>query len=204
MKKWLWWTALGDRRSTPRAEGKRLKRLPEVVPLYAEMRPVLQAELGRSRRYERPLAILAVTLDHPLVFRPHGGASSSRWSNGRSGRPGLLTWPEADWVIARVNLMVLGELLKGNLRECDIVTYSVSSQRYIVALPECDAPAAHRAVDRLVRVLGERTAAAARAGVAAYPLDGLTLEDLVAAAERRLLDAVGSQGLSLVGGASSA
>jgi hypothetical protein len=203
MKKRLWWTALRERISPARAEGKQLKRLPEFVPLYTDMRPFLQAEVGRSRRYERPLAILAVTLDHPLVFRPHGRASSSG-SKGRSDWHGLPAWSQADWLIARLNLMLLGELLKGNLRECDIVTYSVISQRYIIALPECDAPAAHRAVGRLGHVLSERTSAAPRAGVAAYPLDGLTLEDLVAAAERRLLDAVGSQGLSLVGGASSA
>jgi hypothetical protein len=82
--------------------------------------------------------------------------------------------------------MLLGAILQATLRECDILACAPDLHRYIIALPECDAAATQRAVQRIADVVKERTDFPLRAAVAVYPIDGLTLHDLVASASTAL------------------
>lgn len=135
------------------------------LPTYVEMRAALEAELRRARRYERPLAIIAATLDE-----------------------------SAD----QMRFMLLGAILQATLRECDVLACAPDLHRYIIALPECDAAATQRAIDRIADFVKQRTDFPLRAAAAAYPVDGLTLEDLVASANSALSSKVTVRSLLLV------
>jgi hypothetical protein len=148
-------TMLRWRRRTDRArlEAALVDVQLQHLPTYVEMRPSLEAELRRARRYERPLSIIVATLDD-----------------------------SAD----QMRFMLLGAILQATLRECDILACAPDLHRYIIALPECNAAATQRAMQRIADVVKERTDFPLRAAAAAYPVDGLTLNDLVASANSAL------------------
>jgi hypothetical protein len=172
-----------------------LAQLPSI-PTFQELRPALDGELRRSRRYERPLSLLVVVpaVDQlpPLGngVRPHNGngngnghdAGDSHANGGGHGAPG--DHEIADAVMrplfwAQLRFLMLGSLLCGTLRESDVVSYAAEFHQFVALLPECDRAAAHRTLDRLHQLYATRMGIGLRVGVAAYPADGLTLDDLL-------------------------
>lgn len=184
-----------------------LARLPGI-PTFKEMRPAFDNELRRSRRYERPLTALVVVPDIPLFSangngngvdragdgrrqpavsdaarsRTHDGASTP--GNGReNGHGGDQNGSDVTsvWAIYSVQLrfLLLGSLLCGTLRESDVVSYAAEHHEFVALLPECDLAASRQAVERLHGLYVGRTSTGLRAGLAAFPTDGLTLDALV-------------------------
>jgi hypothetical protein len=126
-----------------------------------------QGELRRCRRYEHPLSVLVVGVDSETL-------RSVARSEGRSADP------EA-WFVRRFEcaaLLVLGWILRDATREIDSVSYASESHNYVVVLPETDAPGARAAARRLSDLFEMRSSVALSVGVAAFPADGLTVEDL--------------------------
>jgi hypothetical protein len=167
------------------------------VPTYHAVRPSIEAELRRARRYERPLAVVVATLDHPSFAT----ASSEPFGNAGAVASEPLTEDadegnkERSLFDVRANLLLLGDLLQGSVRETDIVAYAPVRRRFVVCLPECDRESACLAVERVGRMFREWTTHRIRAGVAAYPPDALIVDDLIAQAENAL--AAPSPALSL-------
>src|SRR5918999_4082830 len=58
-----------------------LAQLP-AVPTFQELRPALEGELRRSRRYERPLALLVVLPSLDPVHAVNGNGASSQNGHG--------------------------------------------------------------------------------------------------------------------------
>jgi hypothetical protein len=130
------------------------------IPTYRQSLRVLHAELRRARRYQHPLSVAVlspagVTLEAPrveLVRAPH------------------------------LSFYLLGSLLRDVLRETDVATYAAEHHLFAVFMLETREAEALRAVDRLRGLFHGRTGARVRAGIAEFPRDGLTMEDVFAAA----------------------
>jgi diguanylate cyclase (GGDEF)-like protein len=119
---------------------------------------VLEEELARARRYERPLSVVAL---EPLD-----------WEQALDGRADA----EAD---ARLRA-IAGELLR-SVRVMDRVARS-GGVEFLLILPETPMAGAEIFTERLVVSVATTTAVELRAGVASYPDDADTVEDLVAEA----------------------
>ena len=78
----------------------------------------------------------------------------------------------------------LASVLQEIVREADIVTYAATLGRCIVMMPEVPKADARLALDRMGRICANRLTFPIRAGVAAFPDDGWTLEELIQQAER--------------------
>jgi hypothetical protein len=85
---------------------------------------------------------------------------------------------------SQVATIVFGSVLQEALRESDIVTYVVAHNQYAILLTESTKGQALSAIDRLAALYHERTLDHLRAGIAEFPADALTLEELVASAQK--------------------
>jgi len=126
------------------------------APAYREVQSQLVIELRRARRYERALSVALVGLQAPTRGRGEiaGGATPTVYG-------------------------LLGSYLRNVLRETDILTAVPDLLAYAVFLPETDWRGAERLLERFRRGFLECSGLALRGGVAGFPTDGLTIEDLL-------------------------
>lgn len=128
----------------------------------------LTAELVRARRYEHDLAIVVLSA-HPRLRSPsHEDGSTSPES-------------KLPQMIALLTAVALREALRGS----DVVCYQAAQNRFVLALPETNAENAGAAVDRVHAHFRSRLRLRVRAGIACFPKDAFTLEELVASASLR-------------------
>lgn len=153
--------------STPDGESALLRAWAACVPPLSEALPTVLAELRRARRHERPMSL--------LVLGPHGDVSG-RGNGGNGSAPNR---GPADPPANHLDLFLLGLLLRETVRETDQVALSAEDRLYMVFLPETDDPQAREAAARLVRTVRGRVPVSPRAGLAGFPADGLTVEDLL-------------------------
>ena len=132
------------------------------VPTYRVAHPQIVFELRRARRYEHPLAVVLLTLR--ALPRPGVGA-------GGSAPPAAAVTP------AMYGL--LGAYLRNSLRETDILTGLPESLAFATVLPCVDRAGAEHAVERFREGFRECAGFDLRAGLASYPDDGLTIEDVL-------------------------
>jgi diguanylate cyclase (GGDEF)-like protein len=159
--------ALVDER---RAAEARLLLLSVSDPLtglanYRQLMTVLQAEIHRSERTERPFAVVFLDLDKlKQINDRHGHLVGSR------------------------ALCRLADVIKHAVRAVD-TTARFGGDEFAVVLPEAGEEAAwqvaHRIRDRLTQG-AEHPAISASVGVAVYPRDGNTVEALVGRADQLL------------------
>lgn len=135
-----------------------------------------RAELDRARRYENPLALAVMSVDPT-----DGRGSEGPW--GSNGDRSIL-----ETKVPQLVSILVTALIEDGFRESDVVSYSPAEDRYVVLLTESDGRDARQAVRRLESLVAERAMVGLRAGVAEFPEDGLTLEDLLRAAEAEWLD----------------
>ena len=144
------------------------------VPTFRQALAKLTAELDRARRYSRPLAILVLLDDRsPVPSAPQRTAHSA--GNG------------ADAALANGSALVpafLASVLREIVREADVVTYAATLGRCIVMMPEVPKADARLALDRIGQICANRLTFSIRAGIAAFPDDGWTLEELIQHAEQ--------------------
>ena len=153
------WGALGWKRSEG-AEARAAALASEALAVQPlpDVLPTLRHELYRARRYRRPLTLAALS---------SGG--------GPSGEE-----PRAPHVAA----FLLGRVVEGLLRRSDRVAHLPDRvDRFIALLPETGIEDARRAMARLAPAVRARTGAGLQAGLAAFPDDGFTFEDLLEEAE---------------------
>ena len=132
---------------------------------YRQLTTVLEAEIQRSQRTERRFAVVFVDVDRlKQINDRHGHVVGSR-------------------ALCRV-----AEVLRGSCRALDTAA-RFGGDEFALVLPEADAAAAERVVQRIGERLAqdrERPRVAASLGVAVYPEDGETVEALLGAADRVL------------------
>jgi hypothetical protein len=120
---------------------------------------VLAFEFGRARRYERALSIVVVT---------------------------PISWPDehdddhaTEARLPTVLPLLTAAGLREVLRETDIMCYEPLEGRFVLGLTESEGAAAQRALERVRALFQSRLRIELAIGVAQFPNDGLTLEDLI-------------------------
>ncbi|AOY89345.1 diguanylate cyclase [Marinobacter salinus] len=136
-----------------------------------EMTRILEEELARAKRYQRPMAVLWIDFDHfKDVNDTYGHAAG-------------------DSVLVSVS-----RLLKDSVRSVDSVG-RFGGEEFVAVLPEMDVPGATEAAERLRRRVGKEPLPLGKGtsvpltvsvGVAVYPNHGLTASKLCAAADQAM------------------
>jgi diguanylate cyclase (GGDEF)-like protein len=135
----------------------------------------LQAEVGRARRYQQPLAVVVIDVDHFKRFNDSFGHPA--------GDEGLKT---------------LAETLSAGLRASDIVA-RYGGEEFVVVLPEANATSAIEKIETMRHAIAgapvklprrDKTAyLTISAGVACMPEDGDDPVELLDVADKRLFEA---------------
>src|SRR5215213_2557672 len=142
----------------------------------------IKIELTRSRRYHRPLSIVMIEVESEdekitrEAFRNIQHDLTSRFTSAR-----------------------VGQIIDDRIRQTDLVLRDYKG-RFIVLCPETDFPSGALLAKRISLAVKERTSLRVLWGVAAFPEEALTFEDLMQKARDRLLDStsVPSEAVSVV------
>lgn len=154
------------------AEIRRLAVVDELTGLANRRQLVVigRRELQRAKRYDRPLSVLMIDVDH------------FKRVNDRYGHP-----------VGDVVLKVLAERCSGAVRDIDLVT-RYGGEEFVVLLPECDLAAVHVAAERLRSAVGETPIESPAGalevtvsiGAAVSSPDTVSLDELIESADEAL------------------
>jgi two-component system cell cycle response regulator len=163
---------------------KRLSQLDGLTEVYnrRSFEELLAAEMSRSNRFRRPLSVLMIDLDHLKVVNDNFGHQA-----------GDAVLREVAWT------------LKRSVRNCDVVS-RYGGDEFVVILVETRKADAVTTAHRLNRLTTKPVAGSGRQvngsvqpmtmsiGVATYPSDAATAEELVRRADEALYKAKASGG----------
>jgi hypothetical protein len=145
--------------------GSRQPSLPPAldIPVYRQILPRAAVELRRARRYEQPLCV--------VLLSPHGF---------------LVEGAQAEMFPRSVPLLyaLLGSFLRNSLRETDLLAAVPEDLLYALFLPQTGEPESLAAIHRLDGAFHRMTTSRLHHGIAVFPRNGLTLEDLFMFARR--------------------
>jgi hypothetical protein len=147
------------------------------IPAFRKSLPEFAREFARARRHQRPLAVAVLCL---------GSDQLAEQMASLIGEPGNGSVTSRMQLLGHTTQLVsfaLGSILRDVLRESDIVTYGAADDRYVVLLTDSNESQAQQVVQRLNELFYKRMSARLRAGIAVFPTDGLTLEELVSSAQ---------------------
>jgi hypothetical protein len=136
-------------------------------------------ELARARRYHRALSVAVVNLEGNEAHAAPGSGDSNGNGNGNGNGSG----PRGRMQPPAVIFPLVGYILRDALRESDVVTSHAARNQYVLFLIETSRSQAAQAVGRLTDLAYRLARVNLRVGIAEYPADGLTVEDLVFEAE---------------------
>ena len=142
----------------------------------------IKIELTRSRRYHRPLSVVMIESesdDEKLTREAFKNIQQDLMSRFTSAR--------------------VGQIIDDRVRQTDLVLRDYKG-RFIVLCPETDFSNASLLAKRIAQAIKERTSLRVLWGVAAFPEEALTFEDLIQKARERLIDStsVPSEVMSVV------
>jgi len=138
------------------------------VPVFRQCAPQVDQELRRCRRYRHPLSALV------LGMKPESLQEAIEQLRGGSRR----TNPWFRRHFECTAQLMLGWIVRDGTRETDLVCYAADHDLYAVFMPEAGAEAALASAERLGVIFQRRSSVMLKAGLAAFPTDALTLEDL--------------------------
>ena len=136
----------------------------------------IKIELTRSRRYHRPLSVVMIESesdDEKLIREAFKNIQHDLMSRFTSAR--------------------VGQIIDDRVRQTDLVLRDYQG-RFIVLCPETDLPNASLLATRISQAIKERTNLRVLWGVAAFPEEALTFEDLLQKARQRLMDSTSLPG----------
>ena len=136
----------------------------------------IKIELTRSRRYHRPLSVVMIESesdDEKLIREAFKNIQHDLMSRFTSAR--------------------VGQIIDDRVRQTDLVLRDYKG-RFIVLCPETDYSNASLLAKRIAQAIKERTSLRVLWGVAAFPEEALTFEDLLQKARERLIDATSLPG----------
>src|SRR5262245_61266321 len=140
------------------------------VPTLREALPKLSSELDRARRHSRPLSIAVFGLDPVATDIGRSPAASDSLGQAQTGLFPLLS-------------ALLAPSLREAVRQTDIVSYTTREAQSLVVMPETTAEGARRTIVRLIQMSSIQVLCPLRIGIASFPDDGWTLEDVILRAE---------------------
>ncbi len=147
------------------------------IPAFRRSLPALSAEMARARRYQRPLTVLILGLENGRLPEHLYNLVGGNGDDNGTGRQ----------ILSRTTQLVsfvLGTILRDTLRESDIATYHATEDRYVLLLTESTRAQARDTVQRLNQLFHRRVHTDLRAGIAEFPIDGLTLDELISSAQQ--------------------
>jgi len=154
-----------------RVGGGVTKGIPALsVPSFRQSERLIAQELARSRRYHHPFSLVVLGLD------------------------GEETRDDDDSLQERMRQLafgLVGPAWRDGLRRSDLVTFDPRRNRYVVLLAESDRLQAERCIERLLQDSLERPIPGLRIGVAQFPDESTTLEDLLKWAEQSPVEGFG-------------
>ncbi|HEX5944290.1 MAG TPA: diguanylate cyclase [Anaerolineales bacterium] len=130
----------------------------------------IKIELTRSRRYHRPLSVVMIESesdDEKLIREAFRNIQHDLMSRFTSAR--------------------VGQIIDDRVRQTDLVLRDYKG-RFVVLCPETDFSNASLLAKRISQAIKERTSLRVLWGVAAFPEEALTFEDLLQKARERLID----------------
>jgi GGDEF domain-containing protein len=90
-------------------------------------------------------------------------------------------------LLTRFTTARVGQIIDDRIRQTDLVLRDYKG-RFIILCPETDLPSASLLAKRIAQSINERTSLRVLWGVAAFPEEALTFEDLLQKARQRLND----------------
>jgi hypothetical protein len=135
-----------------------------------EMRTMVDTEMVRSRRFERPLSLVIVQADPASInMQMHKLVQEVQRS-----------------MMQRYVLSTMARVLSRTLRRTDLVIEDSKPGRLLLVAPETEEAQANLVGGRITRLIQERLGIAASFGTASFPQQALTFEDLLSVAESRM------------------
>lgn len=136
----------------------------------SEVHDMVDVEMVRSRRFERPLSLVVVQADASSVnMEMHKLVQEMQRS-----------------MMQRYVLATMARVLSRTLRRTDLVLEEGKPGRLLLLAPETNNQEAQQMGQRVARVITERLGIAATYGAASFPQEALTFEDLRDVAEQNL------------------
>jgi GGDEF domain-containing protein len=132
----------------------------------------IKIELTRSRRYHRPLSLVVIESE----------------SDDEKTTREMLKSIQHD-LLNRFTSARVGQIIDDRIRQTDLVLRDRRG-RFIVLCPETDLENASLLARRIAQAVRERTSLHVLWGVAAFPEEALTFDDLLQKARERLIDSV--------------
>ena len=130
----------------------------------------IKIELTRSRRYHRPLSVVMI---------------QSESDDEKSIREAFKNIQHD--LMSRFTSARVGQIIDDRIRQTDLVLRDYKG-RFVILCPETDLPSASLLAKRISQAIKERTSLRVFWGVAAFPEEALTFEDLLQKAHERLND----------------
>ena len=130
----------------------------------------IKIELTRSRRYHRPLSLVLIELE----------------SEDEKMTREMLKNIQYD-LLSRFSSARVGQIIDDRIRQTDLVLRDHAG-RFVILCPETDLESAYALVRRISQAIQERTSLKVVWGVAAFPDEALTFDDLLLKARERLKD----------------
>lgn len=128
----------------------------------------IKIELTRSRRYHRPLSVLVIQFES---------------EDDKTTREMLKTVQHD--LLSRFTFARVAQIIDDRIRQTDLVMRDHKG-RFIVLCPETDLGNASLLAKRIAQAIEERMSLTVQWGVAAFPEEALTFEDLLQKARERL------------------
>ena len=128
----------------------------------------VRIELNRSRRYHRPLSLLLLEVD-PEHQRNNGEVLKSIQTD----------------IVNRFTSARVGQIIDDRIRQTDLVLRD-KRWRFVILCPETDLASGLLLAKRITESVHEKTGLAILWGVAAFPEEALTFDDLLRKARERM------------------
>jgi hypothetical protein len=140
----------------------------------------IKIELTRSRRYHRPLSLVVIQSESPTVHRSGMDEETMTREMLKSIQHDLLN----RFTSARV-----GQIIDDCIRQTDLVMKDRRG-RFIILCPETDQSNAALLGRRIAQAVKAKTSLRVLWGVASFPEEALTFDDLLQTARERLADSI--------------
>lgn len=139
--------------------------------LFEEASKVIQTELARSRRYNRPLSL--------VIIEPDAVAMGAEFQPAPR---------EIQQQLARRYVMAqIAEILDKEARNTDTIVKQDKPDRFIILCPETQTSNTNTLIRRVVEKTRAQVGVQVGFGVAAFPEEAMTFEELLQKAEQKMV-----------------
>ena len=148
-----------------------------AIPTYRSVLPELSNELARARRTQRPLSVMVLILETGLEKSLEFPKRKSGNLDNGDKRFRIEQIPTIALIFPQISY-----ILRNTVRKSDIVACGPAPNEFVVVLAETAKKQAQPFTERFNELIASSGLTPLRTGIAEFPPDGLTIEDLVSRA----------------------